>query len=104
MHVALGSPSVFFTMTPLDDNSLIMTVYSGNTKKPKHYSQMSKEELKKQTQERSKLRIKYPGLCAYNFEICLNIIIKIIIGWDVNKNCATKDGGIFGIPEAYFIM
>ena len=98
MQVALGPPSVFFTLTPMDDNSLIISVYSGQNNKPKDYNHMSEKELKESGKTRSKLRIKYPGLCAYNFEICLKIIIQVIVGCYTKKQSATQKGGIFGIP------
>ena len=50
----------------------------------------------------SDVRIKYPGICAYFFELVLDIVIEEVIGWDLTKGRARDDiVGLFGLPEAF---
>jgi hypothetical protein len=61
---------------------------------------LSDEELSSRAQKRTQLRIKYPGICAYFFDLMLNIVITEVIGWDLKKQVATSER-LFGIPEAF---
>ena len=48
---------------------------------------------------RSHARSTYPGACAIEFLLQLEILMSNLIGWDKVRNVGTA--GIFGIPEAY---
>lgn len=61
---------------------------------------LSDEELAARAKRRNSLRIKCPGLCSLYFEMALDIILKDVIGWDVDKNEAIEGGGLFGEVEA----
>jgi Helitron helicase-like domain at N-terminus len=96
-----GMASYFLTVTPDDDSSFLVQVYSGVCIDDKHaVASLSDEELSSRAQKRTQLRIKYPGICAYFFDLMLNIVITEVIGWDLKKQVATSEG-LFGIPEAF---
>jgi hypothetical protein len=60
------------------------------------------EELSQRAMQRTQLRIKYPGICAYFFELVMDIVIEEVIGWDIEKGKAREDiVGLFGVPEAF---
>ena len=44
-------------------------------------------------------RAKYPGACAIEYENIVQIVIKVLIGW--NQSEQKGIGGIFGMPLAY---
>ena len=48
---------------------------------------------------RKKWRAKYPGACALEYESMIQIVIKILIGWNSKDQKGTN--GIFGVPLAY---
>jgi hypothetical protein len=81
-----GCPTYFLTVTPDDDSHYLVQVYSqiiidSNEK----VAELSDRELREKAKKRTELRIHFPGICAYFFEIALNIIIRDVIGWDINK-------------------
>jgi hypothetical protein len=49
----------------------------------KTINEMSNEELKELSEQKTKLRIQLPGVCAYFFELMLEIIFKDILNWDM---------------------
>jgi Helitron helicase-like domain at N-terminus len=96
-----GMASYFLTVTPDDDSSFLVQVYSGvciDDERP--VASLSDEELSCRAHKRTELRIKYPGICAYFFDLMLNIVITEVIGWDLKKQVGTGEG-LFGIPEAF---
>jgi hypothetical protein len=63
---------------------------------------LSDEELIARAKQRTQLRIKYPGICAYFFELVLDIIIEEVIGWNLAEGKPREDiAGLFGTPEAF---
>ena len=44
-------------------------------------------------------RAKYPGACVIEYENIVQIVIKVLIGW--NQSEQKGIGGIFGMPLAY---
>jgi hypothetical protein len=63
---------------------------------------LSDEELTLCVKQRSQLRIKYPGISSYFFELVLEIVIEEIIGWDLTEGQPREDiVGLFRIPQAF---
>jgi hypothetical protein len=98
-----GTASYFLTVTPDDDNSFLVQVYSQvNVDNDHPVALLNDEDLVARAKQRTQLRIKYPGICAYFFELVLDIVIEGVIGWDLAKGRARDDiVGLFGLPEAF---
>lgn len=98
-----GTASYFLTVTPDDDNSFLVQVYSQvNVDNDHPVALLNDEDLVARAKQRTQLRIKYPGICAYFFELVLDIVIEEVIGWDLAKGRARDDiVGLFGLPEAF---
>ena len=96
MQIEFGFPHIFFTISPPDDNSLIICTYGGIQNMPKDPFEMTEEELISLSKERTYMKLQYPGLSTLNFECILTVVLKHVIGWN-NVNA-----GIFGTPEAYY--
>ena len=106
MQHHFGCPSYFLTVTPDDDNSYILQVLSGkivDTNEP--LQTLSDDELYKRGILRTKLRLKYTGLCALHFEVILQIIIEDILGWDTKNQEYNKARvhTLFGKIDGYAI-
>ena len=52
-------------------------------------------------QKRAEVRIGFPGIIVLNFKYILDIIVELVIGWDVKNNQPTGKPRLFGIPKAY---
>ncbi len=100
-HFGLGG--FFFTFSPDDENSFLMTAWSQTDKcgEPIDIEDLSNEELRERGKMHSQLRILYPGIAALAFEKMRDIIIRDVIGWDVDNDCPTEEPGLFGVPEAF---
>ena len=96
MQVAFGSPHVFLTLSPPDDNSIIIYVYSGSRIEEILPDVITEEYLKDRYKKRSAMRFRYPGLSTFSFEVFLDIFLKEVVGWDNDTI------GYFGKPKAYF--
>ena len=97
-----GQADVFLTVTPDDDNSFLVQVYAGVAIDDEQaVSSLSDEELRSRASERTELRIKHPGICAFFYEMMLEIILEEVIGWDLESNAPKAEGGLCGIPEAF---
>ena len=97
-HFGIGS--YFLTVSFDDDNSLLMQILHGELLDKISPSSMTDEELKKISDERTKIRLKFLGLASIHFEMLLNIVLTKIIGWDITKEKPTKKPGLFGECEA----
>ena len=93
-----GFPSIFLTVAPDDDNSFLVQVFARSTvdRLDEDVTLLSDDELAARAVERTAIRIKYPGLCAFYFESVLNIIIREVVGWDLANHRATEYPGLFG--------
>ena len=97
-----GLPHFFLTTTPDDDNSFLVQVYAQTfIDDDTPVSQLTDEELRSRSSLRTELRIKHPGLCAFYYQLVLDIVIEEVIGWDVKKQSARPEGGLFGKPLAF---
>ena len=101
-----GVASYFLTVTPDDENSVILQIYS-NIKidhETEDVAALSDEDLTIRARQRQKLRVSFPGLCALFFEQMLDIVIEDVIGWDIQQQCARQDiVGLFGTPTAFSV-
>jgi hypothetical protein len=92
-----GCPTFFLTVTPDDDNNIIIQILSNDIIDDRtEVHKLSDNELLERAKKRTKLRIKYPGICALFFEDILNIIIKDVIGWNLETNTPMDHNGLFG--------
>jgi hypothetical protein len=101
MQHNFGMPTHFLTVTPDDDNSILLQAYSQtdidvNTSP---VDQMDAAEIDDRASQRRRLRIRLPGIAAMAFEHVLDIIIDTVIGWDKKTDKGKK--GLFGTPDAY---
>ena len=98
-----GCPTFFLTVTPDDDNHFLIQVYTDILiDDDTDIGSLSDEQLSVRAKKRTELRIKFPGICAYFFEIVLNIIIKDVIGWDeTTEQPIAGFTGLFGTPTAF---
>lgn len=106
MQCHFGLPNWFLTVTPDDENSVLLQVYSGKDISLKadsweHVENLSDEELAVQGIQKKSLRIDYPGIAALNFENQRDAIIQHVLGWDTKKKCRTKVEGLFGKCRAF---
>jgi Helitron helicase-like domain at N-terminus len=85
LQIIFGLPNIFFTVSPADDNSIIIAVYSGIVKPIVSLVGMTRTELNEACKQRSEVRFKYPSLSTLNFEVILDIVITNIIGWKNKK-------------------
>ena len=96
-----GMPSVFLTVAPDDDNSFLVQVLLGViVDGDEDVSLLSDDELAARAKHRTTLRLKYPGVCSFYFELALDIIIRHVIGWDLENQRPTEVPGLMGVPEA----
>ena len=99
MQHHFGLATYFLTVNPDDNNCFAIQVYSRNIVDDGDCpaTEMTDEDIAKRYQKRLSLRLKCPGICAYVFELLMDIIKKEIIGWGKNKT----NTGIFGECQAW---
>ena len=100
-----GCPTFFLTVTPDDDNHFLIQVLSQNMiDTDQNIEEILNQQLYERGKKRTELRIKFPGICAFFFEIALKIITREVIGWDEETNMAVKgETGLFGDVAAFSI-
>jgi Helitron helicase-like domain at N-terminus len=87
MQHVYGCPSFFLTVTPDDENHLLIQIYSNKILQfNKLVRDMSNEEIQQLSEHKLLQRIHFPGVCAFFFELMLDIIYKVALNWDKNKN------------------
>ena len=99
-----GFPDVFLTVTPDDENTILLDVYAFKdldleNKKWEEICRMSNDEIKERAKARKQLRLSVPGICAWTFENQLDAIIKHVIGWEGSKG--ENIMGYYGKCEAF---
>ena len=81
-----GPPTYFLTVTPDDETSLLIQIYSKTiVDKNFNFDKITDKELAQRSKQQNELRIKYPGICALVYEELMKIIIEKVIGWDLKK-------------------
>jgi hypothetical protein len=97
MQHHFGIPSMFFTVTFDDENSLLMQIMHGTEiDTDENLKNVSDDECVNRLIKRRELRLKYPGFAAKNFAMLLNICVEEVIGWNMRKNQPTEKQGLFG--------
>jgi hypothetical protein len=102
MQHHFGCPTFFLTVTPDDDNHILIQIYSQTFLSPQvDIDNMTDEEIFRLSNLKTDLRIAFPGICAFFFEAMLNIVLHDVIGWDKQNNCpTTASEGVFGQIQA----
>ena len=93
-----GCPKVLFTVSFDDSLDLRILTLSGNENAQSWVENLLDTEAKEVGHDinaLNELRLKYPSLCAYNFECLMDVILDKLIG-----DNSTRDG-IFGKLDAY---
>ena len=104
MQHHFGIPSIFFTVTFDDENSLLMQILHGTEiDTDDDLKNISDDECANRLIKRRELRLNYPGYAAKNFSLLLNICIEEVIGWNMRKNEPSKLPGLFGLCHALSI-
>ena len=95
-----GPHSLFFTITPDDENSFRVRMFAnqGNQIYVPGVD-CSDAECVADFSIRSRMRIKYPGACSLYYQSAIQEVYKML-GWDARSNKA-KECGIFGQVEAF---
>ena len=100
----IGFPTFFLSLTPDDEASFLLQIYSCeliDDEIPVDY--LTDEVLAERAKKRRELRIKAPGLCAFVFEILLEIVLEEVVGIDVRNNKILDKGGYFGKVQAAMV-
>jgi PIF1-like helicase/Helitron helicase-like domain at N-terminus len=97
MQHVYGCPSFFLSVTPDDENHLLIQIYSNKILQfNKLIRDMTNEEIQQLSEQKLQQRIRFPGVCAF-FYLMLDIIYKQVLNWDKNKNCPqSNDPTVFG--------
>ena len=94
--IKFGLPSIFLTVTPDDLRNFRIVVYSlvgheavsGNV----DVNSLTDEQIIADYKFRSETRLKYPGLCAEEYERIVHLVIKHLFNWDIKKQCSNGIG------------
>jgi hypothetical protein len=86
-------PSLFVTVNPDDTGSLLIHMLRGG----------QRDDAIPPLKVRAAYLTNFPGASALAFERFLDILVKIIIGWDAVSMSSTATGGLFGHPRAFFM-
>ena len=88
-------------MTPCDECSFRVRLYATckEHKLPNIFDISDQSKCLLDFEARKKWRGKYPGACAMEYENIVQIVIRVIIGWNQSEQKGYK--GAFGIPLAY---
>ena len=97
-----GLPHYFFTVTPDDENSLLIQVMSQNSiDDDTPIAEMTDAELEKRGVKRNELRINYPGICSFYYELMMDIVLEEVLGWDTELWQPKLEPGLFGHVLAF---
>jgi hypothetical protein len=94
-----GNPTVFLTVTPDDQRSFRIVVYSA-AKVEKQWgsidtNRLSDSDILADFKIRQQTRTEFPGLCAEEYRRIMDLVIKHIFQWDEDKQESTGVG-LFG--------
>ncbi|MGB8699100.1 MAG: DUF6570 domain-containing protein [Thermosynechococcaceae cyanobacterium] len=96
--IKFGLPSIFLTVTPDDLRNFRIVVYSivGNDGMcgEVDVNKLSDDQIIADFKLRSEIRVKYPGLCAEEYERIVHLVIKHLFNWDM-KEQKSKGKGLF---------
>ena len=93
------------TVNPDDENSYVVQIYSQEIIDDNTSAKFQEdEEILKRSQSKQQLRIKVPGICAFYFELIIEIIIGEVLCWDLEKQKAMRSKqGLFGKTKAFVL-
>jgi hypothetical protein len=90
-----GLPSIFLTVSPDDLRNFRIVVYSLVGKRrvsgQMNVNDVSDKQVLADFKFRSETRLKYPRLCAEEYERIVDLVIKYFFNWDVEKQ---KSNGV----------
>lgn len=95
-----GIPCFFLTITPDDDNSFFVFVYADQSARgevPLHTGGKSTQEL---FERFTQLRLKFPGISALYFQAVIDIVFRVVLGFD-KKSGEFREHGFFRGCKAF---
>jgi hypothetical protein len=95
MLYSFGPPSVFFTVSPGDECSFRVKLFTNHKMMLLPQMNMEQSDCIADLLFRSKLRLDNPGACAREYNSTIHIIMECLIGWNFNLKKQTSLG-IFG--------
>ena len=99
-----GLPCIFLTVTPDDLRSVRVTVYSLVGKELEFgkvdVDSFSDQDILAEFRVRQEARVNYPGLCAWDYERIIQLVIKHIFSWDEQEQ-KSNGAGLFAELEAW---
>ena len=103
MQHMFGLPSIFLTVTPDDDTNFLVEILTRRNIYGDHkIENQSQDEIQNKMKQRTMLRLQFPGICSYFFELALQVVIEEVIGWDYKSMIPIKEKkGLFGNVEAF---
>jgi Helitron helicase-like domain at N-terminus len=96
--MTFGLPCIFLTVTPDDNRSFRIILYSMKGKngfgmKP---DDLSDDDILLDMKFRQESRLNYPGLCAEEYSRIMDLVIKHVFGWNIETNRKEQTIGLFG--------
>ena len=99
-------PAVFFTITPCDECTFRVRLFA-DADNPHVLPKLVEDPFSKEATDiydvdftlRSKQRTMYPGACSLVYESPMQIVIKCLLGWNLDEQVGEE--GVFGILEAW---
>lgn len=103
-----GLPSMMLTVTPNDEHSFRIVLYTLPKSKTKSMTnmnvdvtQLNDEDIFEEFTIRAKARVEYPGICAEEYNWMIRLVVKHVIGWDEEKCQRRTQKGLLGNVEAF---
>ena len=97
-----GIPSIFFSLTPDDECSFRVQLWANARERVKMTSlHCSDGDLLADFNIRKNTRIKYPGACAIEYQSIVRVALKVLFGWDSEKQQGTE--GVFSTLIAFAV-
>jgi hypothetical protein len=100
-----GIPAIFLTITPDDTRSFRVVVYSLSPNKVSAYGEVdpktfSESDILSDFNIRREARVQHPGLCAEEYQRLMELVIKHLFNWDIEKQ-KSNGMGLFGEVKAW---
>jgi len=101
MIAKFGVPAIFFTITPDDNGSFRIKINAHKASYGPPDVDACPEDIRIDAEVARSIREQYPGLCDFDFENILGLVINHLIGWDEDAGIPKEKGGVFGVPDAW---
>ena len=95
-----GLPLIFFTISPDDQRAFRISVYAYNKSIGPSDQTPSPENCLQHFKLREQTRLRYPGVCAMEYENVINTVIRYIFRWDEHEK-KSVGVGLFGETQAW---